>query len=124
MLPLLPALILLLLQGPAASQRMAWNGQLPGALDALHRQMANSDGKVKTSDESVLASLLAATSGEDVSRALAQLFALALPEPGVQFERTFESACTNKGPRFEPPGPLQDGFLSCRRSRDGPLSIA
>src|SRR5689334_3317213 len=86
MLPFLPALILLFLQGPAGIERMAVNGQLPGALNALHRQIKSSPEKVRPADEVVLASLLAASSDRGMSRALLQLFTLVdeVPEAPVE----------------------------------------
>jgi hypothetical protein len=125
MLPLLPALILLLLQGPAGIERMAGAGQLPGALDALHRQIANAPQKVRAADEVVLASLLAASGDQAMSQALLRLLAMITPEVPAEARRIILLE------EVSPPVPIpvslgspRDGYLACRRSRDGPAGIA
>jgi len=122
MLPLLPALILLLLQGPAGIQRMASNGQLPGALDALHRQIARSPESTRSADEVVLASLLAVSGDKTMSRALMQLLVCIQPDEPKKATTVREES----PPVAIPPslGTPQDGYLDGRLSRDGPLSIA
>jgi hypothetical protein len=125
MLPLLPALILLFLQGPAGIERMAWNGQLPGALDALHRQISSAPEKSALAEEIVLASLLTASGDRQVSRALFQL--LSFIEPTEERLQPAIIAYEASPPVFIPPpalGDLRDGFCDCRRSRDGPFAIA
>jgi hypothetical protein len=124
MLPLLPALILLLLQGPAGIERMAWNGQLPGALDALHRQMARSERNC-AADEVAFASLLAVSGDKNMSRALLHLLALIEPAPPEQ-PRQIVVAEESSPPVPIPPslGALPDGYFACRRSRDGPRWVA
>jgi hypothetical protein len=124
MLPLLPALILLFLQGPAGIERMAWNGQLPHAIDALHRQMATAPEKAGVAEEMVLASLLAASGDREMSRALCQLLAFIEPTP----ERTQAPIIANEA---SPPIPIppalgdpRNGYYDCQRSRDGPFAIA
>ena len=124
MLPLLPALILLFLQGPAGIERMAWNGQLPGALDALHRQIASAPDKSGVAEEMVLASLIAASGDKSMSRALHHL--LSLIEPTEERSQAQIVAREDSPPIPIPPalGDLRDGCYDCQRSRDGPLSIA
>jgi hypothetical protein len=129
MLPLLPALILLLLQGPAGIERMASNGQLPSALNALHRHIANSHEKTTAADEVVFASLLAAGQDRGMSCALLKL----LTSVDVVFVDTGELAPKSlddpedhgipirPAPRL---GALSNGYFTCQRSRDGPFLIA
>ncbi|HVT13414.1 MAG TPA: hypothetical protein VHE55_14200 [Fimbriimonadaceae bacterium] len=121
MLPLLPALILLLLQGPANVERMAGSGQLPGALQALHRQMASTPSETCKAEEVVFASLLAVSSDKDMSRILLRLLTFIEPPDA---ERTPIPASFEES---SPPAPIppslgapQDGYFDCRRSRDGP----
>lgn len=122
MLPLLPALILLLLQGPAGIERMAANGQLPGALHALHRQMAKAQEKTCVRDDVVLASLLAAGQDKSMSRALLQL----LTSVDALFAEPIPAKPEPSRDIVSPPlvatclGTPQEGFFDCRRSRDGP----
>ena len=72
MLPFLPALLLLLLQGPASIERTARTGQLPGALEALHRQATSSPDRGCVADDVVFASLIACGSDRHVSLARAR----------------------------------------------------
>lgn len=121
MLPLLPALILLLLQGPAGIERMAWNGQLPGAIDALHRQISEGPDGVAAAENAVFASLLAVSSDRSMSRALLQLLAyvdVSTPETSAPILASEEC-----GPPITVPpslGSPDEGYFTCRRSRDGP----
>ncbi len=118
MLPLLPALILLLLQGPANIERMAHDGHLQAALTAIQRHMP--ERKVNRADEAVLASLLAVSTDRQLSRALVQLLAFAETDPPV--ERVVIPAETS-APIPIPPslGRLREGFAASQRSRDGPF---
>ncbi len=120
MLPLLPALILLLLQGPANVERMAGSGQLPGALQALHRQMASASSETSKAEEVVFASLLAVSGDKDMSRALLHL--LTFIEPPEAERPILVSTEESSPPTPIPPllGAPQDGYFDCRRSRDGP----
>jgi len=74
MLPLLPALLLLLLQGPSNIERLAQDGRLPEALDSLHRQMFVSPGAA----DLAMSSLLQMSGDASLAQALATL--LATPE--------------------------------------------
>jgi hypothetical protein len=118
MLPLLPALILLLLQGPSNFARLAVAGKLPAVLDAFHRQLAQPGAsQLSEREEQVLASLIAATSTTQLSHALLSYLRAGDERPGT--------------PEFSPrvvivlsaPPLLQDGFTRSQRTRDGPLTI-
>jgi hypothetical protein len=125
MLPLLPALILLLLKGPAGIERMAWNGQLPSALHALHRQMAKAPERTCAADEVVFASLLAVSGNKDMSRALLHL--LTYVEPAATETPTHVAKSDEASPPVPIPptlGTPSNGYFACQRSRDGPLSVA
>jgi len=120
MLPLLPALILLILQGPANIERLACDGHLPAALKAIHRHMRKPEAK--EADNVLLASLLAVSSDREMSEALQHLLALTSPpeEPQV--------ATPAPEPEASPPisapahlGAPQDGHGTSQRSRDGPF---
>jgi hypothetical protein len=121
MLPLLPALILLFLQGPANIERMASVGQLPGALNALHRQMATPHKRVRPADEVVLASLLAVSGDRELSEALWQLLSLtSTTNPEIKPVVVFDQEHSPPIPIPPSLGQLQDGYVDGRRSRDGP----
>lgn len=123
MFPFLPALLLLILQGPAKVERMACDGRLPGALESLHRQIAAPTARVRSADELVLASLVGLGGDHALSRALMHWFALAEPETApAESGRAIE----DPAPQLSAPPPsfhLQDGFNACRRSRDGPKAL-
>jgi len=126
MLPIIPALLLLLLHGPSNVERLAREGRLPAALDAMHREIARSSVTADAVHEVAIASLLASTDPH-FSRAFYALLnpVTARPEP--------KSAIT-AAPRADeiqvrpdlgaPPPSIPEGFSDCRRSRDGPSSIA
>jgi hypothetical protein len=124
MLPLLPALILLILQGPSSVERMAWDGRLPAALHALGRQIERSPAERTAADEIVLASLLAVSQDPALTQAL-----LLLLEAGAQDEAaqgTPALSAASFEPAHPPDFPLHlgttaPGFLDAQRSRDGPL---
>ncbi len=122
MLPFLPALILLILQGPAGIERMAAAGQLPSALNALHPRVASMP-EARSADDAAIASILAMTSGRDMSRALLQLLTWVQPEEPEQ-PMTATVTDERKSPIPVPPslGAPSDGYFACRRSRDGPVS--
>src|SRR4051794_16630366 len=99
MLPLLPALILLILQGPTNVERMALDGRLPAALDAIHRQMESSGSEraaLSRADGMAMASLLAISGDPHLSQALATLLAFggdsADAGPNRATKRDFETA--------------------------------
>jgi protein involved in temperature-dependent protein secretion len=121
MLPLLPALILLLLQGPSNIERLAHEGRLQGALQAVHAQLQR-PALAADDQRKVLAELLAKSGDAGLARALTQLLTLVLDEPGdnvqVRSRATRETALHGLSPTFA--ADLADGFLACRRTRDGP----
>jgi hypothetical protein len=121
MLPLLPALILLLLQGPSNFERLAIGARLPEALEAIHRQMSEPGSSVLTSsDEQALADLIATKSGAELTQALISFLC---GRPEIVRERQDLAAFVHAGsfPEQSPP-PTSDGFARCQRSRDGPRS--
>jgi hypothetical protein len=61
MLHLVPALILLILQGPSGADRLPYHGRLPGALEALNARLARTENGVAkpAGRDASLASLLA-----------------------------------------------------------------
>ncbi|HTQ09929.1 MAG TPA: hypothetical protein VMI31_07670 [Fimbriimonadaceae bacterium] len=119
MLPLLPALILLILQGPASFERTAWNGQSAAWLDGLHRQ---TEAKSRAAD-ATLASLLSG-SHRSVAQALARLLSLTQGEGPKTPASTPESAEEKAlAPAPAAIGSPAEGFYACRRSRDGPSGL-
>ena len=128
MLPLLPALLLLILQGPSSVERMALDGRLPAALEAIHRQMESQDHKspsVSKADEAMLASLLALSVDPQVSHALIKL--LSLGEPALTRKPTIaiEAQAESPPPIAECDSAVPvEGFAESQRSRDGPFARA
>lgn len=129
MLPLLPALLLLILQGPSSVERMALDGRLPAALEAIHRQMESQDHKspaVSKAEEAMLASLLALSNDPQVSHALIKLLSLgepaAMPRPSLAIEAQDESP-PNSIAEGDSAVPVE-GFAESQRSRDGPFACA
>jgi hypothetical protein len=119
MLPLLPALILLLLQGPSNFERLAVDGRLPAALEAINRQMTQPGAeKLSEREEQALASFIAAGTSAQLTRALMSfLWQSKEPRPTTQhLEREPARAITSQG---DSPPP-QDGFRRSQRTRDGP----
>ncbi len=121
MLPLLPAILLLLLQGSAGGDQAAWDARLPGALNALHRQLQGGPDGIRAADEVVFASLLAAGGDDDISKALIKLLTH-LDEPSEQVSRPCVDREETPSVIPIPPslGDPQSGYYDCRRSRDGP----
>jgi len=127
MLPILPALLLLILQGPSSIERMALDGRLPAALEAISRQMEAQNHRsnaVERSDEAVLATLLAFSSDPDLSNALYKL--LSLDQPADQVRSDLKDLSDTEPER----SPIMSSgdvpvlpvvCLESQRSRDGPL---
>lgn len=126
MLPILPALLLLILQGPSSIEKMALDGRLPAALEAVSRRMEAQDhrsGSIEKADAAVLASLLALSGDPDLSHALIQLLSLdqgpdtsgkaKLRKLDEWIERV--RLDTNSEPILPEPS------LESQRSRDGPF---
>jgi len=129
MLPLLPALILLLLNGPANIERMAAHGSLPAALAAIQQRAdAPRNGQLSgaTAEQYALASLLSLTGDPQVSRALAQIFSLQVAcevLPSAQPQAAAEADSSGEPPPIARSiGKPHRGFLHSQRSRDGPFS--
>ena len=128
MLPLLPALILLLLNGPANLERMAERGALPAALAAIHQKAAPQNQTLNSAkaEQYALASLLSLTGDPQLSRALAQIFSLQVAcevLPSAQPPAIKEADSSGEPPPIAHSiGKPQRGFLHSQRSRDGPYS--
>jgi hypothetical protein len=133
MFPLLPAILLLLLNGSSGLDRTAYDGCLPEAIKALHRQINEGDSEKQATllkglrSELIIASLLAGSNDEQLSQAISELLMLVgmsdlappprtatfvdFPEPDEQLALGHEAS-----PR------LNEGFSHTARSRDGPAS--
>jgi hypothetical protein len=115
MLPILPVILLLLLQGPANVERMALQGRLPAAIEAIQRMDAPQNEK------EAFVSLLAASQDPELTHALFSILKWTEPaEPkvvSVPEEPTFVP--------IEPPHEvaLRGGFSKSNRSRDGPALV-
>ena len=126
MLPILPALILLILQGPTNVERLVRDGRLPEALASISRQIesrptSGSQSMQAAAKSVALASLL--TLGNDPELASALVHMLALPEPVVEsVPEVHSDEDVQAGiPLERGTGQcLLDGFAESQRSRDGP----
>ena len=126
MLPILPALLLLILQGPSTIERMALDGRLPAALQAVSRQIESHDRSLASSEDAeaaVWASLLAFSGDPELSGALIRLLSLESDESQKQSQRGFEPDDWVDLPTYLSPdfASLPDAQVQCRRSRDGPI---
>jgi hypothetical protein len=126
MWPFLPALFLLILQGPSDFERMASGGRLPAALEALHRHLETPAAQKLVQDEKgrelLLASLLA-MGADDLGKAIAELLALdleAAPKPAAEAEPGPTSHPPTQ--HEEPPQWRGDDFSTPGRTRDGPAA--
>jgi hypothetical protein len=121
MLPLLPAILLLLLQGPSNVERLAARGRLPSAFDAVCRSVGDTP-TLREAEQVVFATLLAA--GED-PRLSDALFAILRTR---RVQRAAPVVASAEVPRVRPAvgavPTVRDGFARSQRTRDGPLSIA
>jgi hypothetical protein len=133
MLPLLPALILLILQGPTNVERMAMDGRLPAALQAIHHQMESSGEQraaLSKADGVALVSLLAMSGDPQFTRALGRLLAISGADAFDELPPARARIEIEGADRGDPPpcprlvGNLQDGFILSQRSRDGPFLAA
>jgi len=122
MLPLLPALILLLLQGPSSFERLAVDGRLPAALEAINRQIVQPGSeKLSEREEQALASLIAAGTSAELTRVLMSFLWQDGAKPQTSKPIDLESSrpivchlnCLS----------LQDGFERSQRTRDGPTIV-
>jgi hypothetical protein len=127
MLPILPALLLLILQGPSSIEKMALDGRLPAALEAVSRRMEAQDhrsGSIEKADAAVLASLLALSNDPDLSKALFCLLALDAPldAPAVSLGIAEEPSREPRSLPIDSDAPrVPDGWFENQRSRDGPF---
>lgn len=127
MLPFLPALILLLLHGPANIERLAEGGALPAALAAIQQRIDAPEHRAlasKRADQLALASLLALSGDKEISNALARILAVNIvcETPAQAKPAILESEQTQDSdpPKERCLGRPQDGFIGSQRSRDGP----
>lgn len=113
MLPLLPALILLILQGPAnldAVQSQAAHKPALQALQGLKQDQATKEALARAVEKSPA-----------LAFAFAQLFGIDITEQ-PELKAPAEESAEGARECFKdlPPPPIPEGFLDCRRSRDGP----
>lgn len=116
MLPFLPALLLLLIQGPASIDRLAQAGRLPEGLVGLQRSMVAGDPRAA---EIAFDSLRQMASDEDIVQALQWIYARIDAEAPVRVDPADFPVCSE----FKPAEPFEvpDGHSSDNRSRDGPV---
>ncbi len=115
MLPILPVILLILLQGPANIERMALQGRLPAAIEAIQRMDAPQNEK------EAFVSLLAASQDAELTHALFSLLKWTEPEPKQARTLPEDAAFVQIDPG--PSMPLLGGFSKGNRSRDGPFSV-
>ncbi|CAN5522137.1 hypothetical protein BH11ARM1_BH11ARM1_00470 [soil metagenome] len=115
MLPILPAILLLLFQSPANIQRMAQEGHWPAVFEAVQR-LDQHDASIESE---TIAHLLAASNAPQLTQALVAILRWldqpeAIASEPVLANRTAQTFQTSQSP------PAEDGFVACRRTRDGP----
>ncbi len=137
MLSLVPVLLLIAFQGPAALERFGTSERLPEALRALERVLSASRDE-EASDAATVSGAKGLSPSESSKRyatlatdaalcaAIAQILSLEfadLPRPilGPQ-GRLNPKMEPERGDPAERPGPIQDGFLQNRRTRAGPVA--
>lgn len=121
MLPILPALILLLLQGHSNLERLAREGRLPMGLDAIYRDVDQPELARSMASDSVFASLLASRDAQ-LSSILSVLLGPSKPqEPSRSVAPSEEPRAATPSVKFEA---LHPGFAKGSRTRDGPSRIA
>ncbi len=122
MLPILPALLLLLLSGSTKMDR-AVAACLPGGLEALHRTCAAKPIGDAAKAERLWASLLALKVGPaEMGRALAALMAIdaATASPATPAAETAERVLQPPNAGKHPK--RHDGWTRSCRTRDGPAT--
>ncbi len=137
MLQLLPALILLLLNGPANIERMAEGGALPAALAAIQHRIDSGESASLSQDRAdrfALASLLSLSGDSQISHALVRLLISDLGSrisdlresdvaPDGRFFQLEPLDSDQRSPIRDPiSGIAQEGFAESQRSRDGPFA--
>ncbi|HVL38368.1 MAG TPA: hypothetical protein VM328_03155 [Fimbriimonadaceae bacterium] len=133
MFPILPAILILLLQGPGSIDRLAESGRLPSALQALHSRLdtpsaAGGLGAFQgAGGERVLSCLLALGSGNTggFQATLSLLLGLSVDatEPREWSPPSLEGIHPDPV-HFEPfIAELAPGFVPGARTRDGPVHL-
>ncbi|MBX3120006.1 MAG: hypothetical protein KF784_13150 [Fimbriimonadaceae bacterium] len=129
MLHIVPALLILLLQGPGGLEKMAHAGKCPEAVALLrsmgiqhteHRQSAN-QGSLSNASPAVALSAIRASKQDfgKLLEAIASLYAeLESASPSVQPDT--DTACLAPPPQPSAVGTVHDGFIANSRTRDGP----
>jgi hypothetical protein len=121
MLPLLPALILLILQGPSDMERVTRDARLPAALSALTRHIEGGHDRSFTDEEqAAIASLLATSRDPELAHALLLILQTGSVGSG---HRPPDLGDERLEPGGAPPPTLgrpSEGFLQAQRTRDGP----
>lgn len=117
MLPFLPAILLLLLQGPSNVERLAIQGRLPAALDAVYRT-AGQTPTLREAEQVVLATLLAAGEDPELSDALLAILRSERTRRETPAEPLVEPKPVIPFPDHAPPP--EEGFTRSQRVRDGP----
>jgi hypothetical protein len=109
MFPLIPAILLLLLQGSSGFERFPQDTRLPQPWNALHRDARVRDVRAEAALVRFLAlaasqQIIASGSNSAQPRSNPELISVALVAPALKASP-------------------EDGYQDCRRSRDGPSSI-
>lgn len=127
MLPIVPALLILLLQGPAGLERLAVGRHLPEALARLNLSVPMgepvSGAQIDIGSNRALAALSALQrTNREFAAALQQLLNAAAEalEPDVSESAEAVETASVAGPPDENFGKPSDGFLFVGRTRDGP----
>lgn len=116
MLPFLPALLLLLIQGPSSFDCWVRSGHCPEGFAALQRCTATGDAR---ESELAIESLRRLASEGDVASALQWIFARLDTEPAAI---PASATPVDREPIGHPVlGQVPDGYSGANRSRDGPL---
>lgn len=126
MFPFLPALILLLLNGPSGLDESRHDAGLPEAIRALHRHVRQGNDRAEQKIRSfenglVMASLIAASGDGELGKVVQELLQLIGEDspPSVQDSPFFGSV---PGIPPEPPRKIAGPQLTSDRTRDGPVS--
>jgi hypothetical protein len=115
MLPLLPALLLLIFRGPSVAEK-ANLGAAFQPKEAVYQKFASR----KSSRSQALRALLSISEHPAFTQAIAELLQLIPDEPATPLSKP----ASPKRSRLEATKrDLQDGFCDCRRSRDGPSLV-
>ena len=119
MLPLLPALIMLIVRGPSAMEAASLNAHKLNTREAVSRSILSAHPGM---DAHALESLLELGKNPAFTRAIAQMIGLLPVEPESSAEPPrVEEAKIDAPPECRAPA-LRDGFAECRRTRDGPAT--